>query len=208
MVDVRHDPRKSRESELNERAQEILQILREGNTRFREGRSRHHVYGPEAIAGIASSPAPQAAIVACSDSRVSPEAIFDQPIGNLFVSRVPGNVASDSAKWMLEIAVSVLKVPLVLVIGHTDCLAVKQVVDGQTTGSGGLLRTMVSTAVLRAKSQRPADLFHASVLENARYSTEQLSEESWSLKQAAEAGQSSIASGYYDVRTGIFELVP
>lgn len=192
---------------MNSEAANVLEELLEGNRRFREGRTRHHVYGLETIEALATCPAPKAAIVACSDSRVSPEAIFDQPLGHLFVSRVPGNVASDSAKWMLEIAVSNLKVPLVLVIGHTECLAVKQVVEGHTTGSGGLLRTFVSTSVLRARSANPPDLFHASVLENARHSTEQLTAESWSLRRAIEDGQTSIAAGFYDVWTGKFEVL-
>lgn len=194
-------------SQLNDEAVVVLDQLLEGNRRFVEGRSERHLYSPEAIRDLSSSPAPRAAIVACSDSRVSPEIVFDQPLGRLFVSRVPGNVASDSAKWMLEIAVSNLKVPLVLVIGHTDCLAVKQVVDGQTTGSGGLLRTFVNTSVHRARALGPADLFRTSVLENARHSMEQLIAESWSLRQAMEAGQTSIAAGVYDVETGKFELL-
>lgn len=192
---------------MNPTALEVLAELREGNRRFREGRSIHHVYGPNSIEALSMAPAPRAAIVACSDSRVSPEMIFDQHLGELFVSRVPGNVASDSAKWMLEIAVTHLKVPLVLVIGHTDCLAVKQVVEGHTTGSGGLLRTFVSTSVLRARSTNPPDLFHASILENARHAAEQLTSESWNLQRAIEAGQTSIAAGYYDVRTGLFEVL-
>ena len=207
MADLLHGTREGRESSLNPAAVEILNELREGNQRFREGRSIHHRYGPELVESLPSAPAPRAAIVACSDSRVSPEIIFDQPLGKLFVSRVPGNVASDSAKWMLEIAVTHLKVPLVLVIGHTDCLAVKQVVEGHTTGSGGLLRTFVSTSVHRARCSSPSDLFHASILENARHSAEQLTSESWNLQRAMESGQTSIAAGYYDVKTGLFEVL-
>lgn len=192
---------------LNEKAQEILHVLLEGNRRFRTGESIGYRYSQDHIRELAHSPKPRAAIVACSDGRVTPEVVFNQPLGELFVSRVPGNVASDSAKWMLEIAVSNLHVPLVIVMGHTECLAVKQVVDGNTTGSGGSLRTMVSTAVLRARSSRPEDLFRQSVIENARFSAEQLLSESWSLKRAIEADQTSLVAGVYDVVTGEFALV-
>ena len=192
---------------MNDEAQRTLEELLEGNRRFREGASKGYRYDAKRIAELSVVAEPRAAILTCSDSRVAPEVVFDQPLGKFFTSRVPGNVCSDSAKWMLEIAVSNLKVPLVLVMGHTECLAVKQVVEGETTGSGGALRYAVSTAVLRAKSKRPDDLFHASIVENAVQSTEQLLAESWALRRAMEAGLTSIAAGVYDVRTGQFEIV-
>lgn len=192
---------------MNDEARKILDELLEGNRRFQEGKGTVHHLSPADIAMLAKSPEPKAAILACSDSRVTPELIFNQPLGRLFSSRVPGNVASDSAKWMLEIAVTNLKVPLVLVMGHTECLAVKQVVEGATTGSGGTLRYAVSTAVLRARSKRPADLMQQSIVENALQSMEHLISESWAVKRALETGQTSIAVGVYDVHSGQFELV-
>lgn len=193
---------------MNAEAQSILDDLLEGNRRFREGKSREFDYGPDRIAELAAAPEPRAAILACSDSRVSPEIVFDQPLGTLFISRVPGNVCSDSAKWMLELAVTNLQVPLVLVMGHTECLAVKQVVDGQTTGSGGTLRLGVATAVLRARAKRAEDLFYQSVVENALLSSEQLLEQSWSLQRAIEEDRTSILTGVYDVWSGSFDLLP
>ena len=192
---------------MNDEARKILDELLEGNRRFREGSPQGYRYDAKSIAELAVASQPRAAILTCSDSRVAPEVVFDQPLGRFFTSRVPGNVCSDSAKWMLEIAVSNLNVPLVLVMGHTECLAIKQVVEGATTGSGGALRYMVSTAVLRAKSKRPNDLFHQSIVENALQSTEHLLTESWALKRAMEAGQTSIAAGVYDVKTGLFQLL-
>ncbi len=192
---------------LSAEAQLILDELLEGNRRFRDGTSIGYTYGPERIGELADAPKPRAAIVACSDSRVSPEVVFNQPLGKLFISRVPGNVASDSAKWMLELAVSILRVPLVIVMGHTECLAVKQVVDGAVTGSGGTLRFAVSAAVLRARAERPKDLFRASVVENARLSREHLITESWALQRAMEAGETAIIAGLYDVHTGEFSQI-
>lgn len=192
---------------LNSEARGILDELLEGNRRFREGTPKGHRYDANRISEVATGSEPRAAVLACVDSRVSPEVIFDQPLGKFFTSRVPGNVCSDSAKWMLEIAVSNLKVPLVLVVGHTDCLAIKQVVEGATTGSGGALRYAVTTAVLRAKNKRPDDLFHQSIIENAIQSTEHLVTESWALRRAMETGQTSIAAGVYDVKTGLFQLL-
>lgn len=192
---------------MNERAEQILAELIEGNRRFREGRSEHRAYPPDRIRDLADAPKPSAAVLACSDSRVSPEIIFDQELGVLFTSRVPGNVCSDSAKWMLELAVSVLQVSLVIVMGHTGCLAVKSVVDGQTNGSGGVLRNEVATAVLRARSKRPEDLMLESIRENARYAREQLMAESWNLKRAIAEGKTDIVASVYDVYSGEFELI-
>ena len=125
----------------------------------------------------------------------------------LFVGRVPGNVAADSAKWMLEIAVANLQVTLVVVMGHTDCLAVKQVVDGEATGAGGLLRFAVSTAVLRAKMKQPDDLFQEAVVQNALQARDELVANSWALGQAIAAGRTSIVVGVYDVFSGEFRLL-
>src|SRR5579862_2950992 len=141
-------------------------MLLEGNERFRTGQSNHYRYPPDLIREVADGQAPQAAVISCVDGRVAPEILFDQPMGGLFVSRVPGNTASDSAKWMLEIAVQSLNVPLVVVMGHTECLAVGQVVRGQS-GPGGSLRMDVARAVLTARMKNPADLFRQSVIENA-----------------------------------------
>jgi carbonic anhydrase len=188
-------------------AQEVLVDLLEGNRRFREGDGEAFAYDSEEIAALADAPRPKVAVVACSDSRVSPEIVFNQPLGKLFISRVPGNVASDGSKWMIDIAVSVLRVPLVVVMGHTDCLAVKQVVGGETSGSGGALRYAVSTAVLRARDKQGDDLFRRSVIENARLSAEQLAAESWALQRAMEKGATSIVTGLYEVETGTFSLI-
>lgn len=191
---------------MNREAEESLRNLLEGNERFRTGRSNHYKYPPDFIGELAVGQEPKAAIVACVDGRTSPEILFDQPMGSLFVSRVPGNTASDSAKWMLEIAVQTLKVPLVIVMGHTDCLAVGQVVRGQA-GPGGSLRMDVARAVHTAKMKDPADLFHQSVIENALQTATILQDESWAVREAVERGRTDIISAIYDVFTGRVEVI-
>ncbi|MEA2553131.1 MAG: carbonic anhydrase, partial [Fimbriimonadaceae bacterium] len=140
-------------------AQAALDKLLEGNARFRAGKPRGYVYPPDVLKRLAQQQKPIAAIIACADSRVSPDVVFDQPLGTIFASRVPGNVASDSAKWMLDIAVQEFKVPLVMVMAHTGCLAVGQLLDGDKGGPGGLHRHEVLNAIYEAKSKRPADLY-------------------------------------------------
>lgn len=183
-----------------------MRLLMEGNQRFREGRSRHHCYTPDKISELATGQTPMAAVVACSDGRVSPEIIFDQPLARLFVSRVPGNVASDSAKWMLEIAVTDMHVPLVVVMGHTECLAVKQVLEG-ASGAGGSLRMDVSRAVLSAKLKGEGDLFREAVKLNALQTVETLRAESFAVRGAVREGKLDIVAALYDVHTGQVELL-
>ena len=183
-----------------------MQSLLDGNERFRNGQSKHYQYHPEFISELAKGPKPRAAIVSCIDARVAPEVLFDQPLGTLFVSRVPGNVASDSAKWMLEIAVTDLKVPLLVVLGHTECLAIKGVIES-ATGSGGSLRMDVSRAVHTAKMRHPQDLFFEAVKENAKQTSELLRAESFAVRQAVNQGELDVVTGIYDVHSGRVELL-
>ena len=101
-----------------------LQLLKEGNERFiKNGGMPRNTNEADRIA-TKDSQHPFAAIVTCADSRCSPELFFDQKIGDIFVLRNAGNVADNSVKGSLEFAVAVLKVPLVVVVGHTQCGAV------------------------------------------------------------------------------------
>lgn len=188
-------------------AADTLQHLMEGNRRFRTSSGTHYTYGAPSLSEIARSQSPMAAVVACADSRLTPEVIFDQPLGSLFVSRVPANVASDSAKWMIDIAVLEFKVPLLIVLGHTGCLAVAQVVDGQTSGTGGALRLRVARAVMHARTGSHDDLGMAAVEENARQTVRDLAEESSALGSALRDGQIEAVAAIYEMETGEVRLV-
>ncbi len=178
-----------------------------GNDRFRNGHARPHVYTQAELRGLAAGQTPKVAIIACSDSRVSPDIVFDQPLGTVFASRVPGNVASDSAKWMLEIALGEFKIPLVMVLGHTGCLAVGQLLDGDKGGAGGMHRFVVSNAVYRAKAKRPADLYRQAIEENVIQTAEQLVRDLYLLRAALLEGRTSIVGGVYNMETGEANLI-
>jgi carbonic anhydrase len=187
---------------LTQKAEEILDELMKGNGRFREGRPQTYSYSQEDLLAISRNQSPRAAIIACADSRVSPELVFDQPLGAIFASRVPGNVASDSAKWMLDIAVNEFRVPLVMVMGHTGCLAIGQLLDGDKGGAGGLHRFSVLSAVYRAKAKRPENLYLESVEQNVRQTVEHLARDSYSLRSAILDGTTSIIGAVYNMETG------
>ena len=191
----------------SDRVVSALRNLEEGHKRFRAGKPQAQSYSQEVLRKIATIQRPSAAVIACSDSRVAPEIIFDQPLGGIFASRVPGNVASDSAKWMLEIAVTELKVPLVMVLGHTGCLAVGQLVDGKIGGAGGGLRLDVQKAVHRARMGGNEDIYRRAVIENVLITLENLKRDSFAVQKAIAAGELGLVGAFYDMKTGEVHLI-
>lgn len=114
------------------------QRLAEGNVRFVTDRSEHPRQGLDRRGETAAGQAPVAAVLGCSDSRVPVEIAFDQGVGDLFVVRNAGQVASDSAVASLEYAVAVLGVPLVVVLAHESCGAVRAAIDAAVPGADPL----------------------------------------------------------------------
>ena len=105
--------------------------LRRGNERFITGAPQHPRQDVDHRTSLAHSQRPLVAIFGCSDSRLSAEIIFDVGLGAAFVVRNAGQVISDSVLGSLEYAVGVLGVPLILVLGHDECGAVRAAIDAQ-----------------------------------------------------------------------------
>jgi carbonic anhydrase len=105
--------------------------LASGNERFVNGTPQHPRQDVDRRAETAFVQTPMAALFGCSDSRLAAEIIFDKGLGDLFVVRNAGQVISDSVLGSLEYAVAVLKVPLILVLGHDRCGAVRAAIDSQ-----------------------------------------------------------------------------
>jgi carbonic anhydrase len=102
-----------------------------GNERFVAGAPLHPRQDVERRASVAHAQRPDAALFGCSDSRLAAEIIFDKGIGDLFVVRNAGQIISESVIGSLEYAVSVLQVPLIVVLGHDECGAVRAAIDSQ-----------------------------------------------------------------------------
>lgn len=109
--------------------EQVLDFLMEGNERFAADESLHPDQTLERLRNLNAGQHPVAAIVSCSDSRVPPELIFDQGLGDLFVIRNAGNIVGDYEIGSVEYAVEALGVPLVIVMGHTNCGAIHAFVD-------------------------------------------------------------------------------
>lgn len=103
-----------------------------GNERFVSGDPQHPRQDVDRRGELAASQAPRAALFGCSDSRLAAEIIFDKGLGDLFVVRNAGQVISDSVIGSLEYAVAVLGVPLIVVLGHDECGAVKAAIDAES----------------------------------------------------------------------------
>ena len=146
---------------------------------------------------LAQGQKPYAAILSCADSRVDPGWLFASGSGELFQVRSAGNTAFDDGIASLEYAVSVLGTPLVLVMGHSGCGAVKAAMasDPLTPMLEGLVKP------IRA-SLKSGDPLSQAIQGNVRYAAGQLTSRSAVLKDAVAAGKLSIRSAYFDIGSG------
>jgi carbonic anhydrase len=128
-------------------ADQALARLKEGNARFLDGRTLH--CDPRALVrATAAAQAPFAAILACMDSRVAPELVFDQRIGDIFSVRIAGNFVNEDILGSLEYATKVAGAKLLVVLGHTECGAVKGAVDDVKLGNLTAALARIRPAVL------------------------------------------------------------
>ncbi|MET4047870.1 carbonic anhydrase [Rhodococcus sp. UYP5] len=130
--------------------------LREGNQRFIAGESLHPSQGIEDRARLADEQHPRAVLFGCADSRVAAEIIFDQGLGDMFVVRTAGHVIDSSVLGSIEYGVAILDVPLIVVLGHDGCGAVKATLDALDTGDipGGYIRDLVERVTPSVLSAR------------------------------------------------------
>ena len=145
---------------------------------------------------------PWAAMLSCADARVAPEFVFASGSGELFQVRCAGNTAFDDAIASMEYAVSVLKVPLILVLGHSNCGAVKAAMGSDPLTP--LLEELVKP--IRA-SLVSGDSLTQAIAGNARYAAGQLTARSTVLKDAAASGKVKIKSAYFDIGSGVVSLI-
>jgi carbonic anhydrase len=114
------------------RPDKVWNEMLRGNERFVAGEPQHPRQDVDRRGELAAAQAPRAALFGCSDSRLAAEIIFDKGLGDLFVVRNAGQVISDSVIGSLEYAVAVLGVPLIVVLGHDECGAVKAAIDAES----------------------------------------------------------------------------
>jgi carbonic anhydrase len=159
---------------------------------------------------LAGGQAPYAIILSCSDSRVPPELLFDEGLGEIFVIRVAGNVVDPVVLGSIEYAAEHLGTPLVMVLGHERCGAVKATVDlnGEGHGNIGAIVAAIAPALKTAKKDEDKARFvEAVVVENTRLVKGQLTEKSPVLAELAHAGKLKIVTARYDLDDGVVTVL-
>ncbi len=192
---------------------QALKRLQAGNQRFVAGRLDHPGREDVRRAEQAETQTPFAAILGCSDSRVPPEIVFDEGIGDLFPVRVAGNTGDDDiVLGTIEYGAVVLKCVLVVVLGHENCGAVKAAVDQVVNGNvppghiEGVLKPIIP-AVEAARATSPTDLVHAAMLENIRLQVAHLKTSQPLLAPLVAAGTVNVVGAEYNLTTGKVDLV-
>jgi carbonic anhydrase len=188
-----------------------LELLMQGNARYIAGESICKDYSV-GRAERATAQFPIAAILSCADSRVSPELLFDQGPGDIFVVRLAGNFLDDDGFASLEYAVKFLGAPLVMILGHTNCgavaAAVKVVLEhAELPGHLPDLIKSIEPAVIAAHGRHPSDLVAAAIEENVRLNVKRAIEDTPILADALAAKKIAISGGIYDIATGKVGLI-
>jgi carbonic anhydrase len=189
-------------------AAEVITRLIEGNKRFVAGALTHPHQTVTYRASLAAGQKPFVTILTCADSRVSPEMIFDLGLGDAFVCRVAGNVLDSAGLGSIEYAVEHLHTPLLIVLGHQKCGAVKAAVDGgHFDGHLAALVAEIAPAVAEARKQT-GDLMSNAVRANVQQVVKFLSVSEPALTERLQDGTLTILGARYDIATGAVELFP
>jgi carbonic anhydrase len=191
-------------------AEQGLQRLMDGNKRFVAGALRSLNSLIQDSGPMASDQTPFAVIVCCSDSRVPPEIIFDQPPGQLFVVRTAGQVIDEAARSSIVYGTDSLGAALVLVLGHAKCGAVKaaiaEIAGNSVPGYAYRLAEGIGPAVQRVRDQ-PGDQLDNAIRANIAMGVEQLQTAEPVLAADVRSGQVTIVGGYYDLASGEVSLL-
>lgn len=186
---------------------EALIKLLEGNKRFVEFKQNHPHQNETRLKEVSSSQNPFAIIVGCSDSRVPPEIIFDQGIGDLFIIRNAGNVVDNFAIASIEYAVEHLDVKLIVVLGHERCGAVDAtIMGGHLPGQLNRLTDEIKPAINSAK-RLTGDLLTNVIYANTKRIEDQISSSEDIIKEFIQHKGLKVVSAYYDLDTGKVEVM-
>ncbi len=185
--------------------------LKEGNERFVAGRPQHPSQSVEHRASLAGGQKPTAVVFGCADSRVAAELIFDQGLGDMFVVRTAGQAIDSAVLGSIEFAVTVLDVPLIVVLGHDSCGAVKAALAAINEGSipGGFVRDVVERVAPSILMGRRDGLSRVDEFEerHVRETIAQLVSRSSAIAERIGEGTLAVAGATYHLADGRAALV-
>jgi carbonic anhydrase len=189
-------------------ADSVLAELQAGNGRHMVYRYRHPHETLERRRQLVSGQHPHAEVLSCSDSRVPPEIVFDQGLGDLFIVRVAGNVATDAEIGSLEYGAEHLHVPLIVVLGHESCGAVTAAVQGgPPEGHITTLIDLIKPAVEKTHDM-PGDKVANAVRMNVELVVRQLRSSTPILSELVAHGKVKVVGAVYSIETGSVTWLP
>lgn len=192
---------------------EALEKLKQGNQRFVDDKPIDRDFLAQ-VKQTAKGQFPFAAIVSCLDSRIPAEIVFDQGIGDLFVARVAGNFVNDDILGSLEFATKLAGAKLIVIMGHTECGAVKGACDGAQLGLLTSTLANINPAIRAVQgdysprdSSNP-DFVHSVTEMNVKLTMQKLRDRSLVLREMLDKGEIKMVGAMYDVKTGkvVFDL--
>ncbi len=188
-----------------------IRRLLAGNHRFISGHPRHPHQSIARLHELASGQDPFVITLGCADSRVSPELLFDQGLGDIFDNRVAGNIVDDVLLGSIEYAAEHFEPPLLLVLGHERCGAVTATIEAIETGATapGHIAAIVEALrpIITPVLGQPGDKVDNAVVANVKAQARALVETSDIVREKVEAGKLAVVGARYDLDTGRVTLV-
>ena len=176
-----------------------LKMLQDGNKRFVTGKTVHPNRSKEMLAELAKGQNPDVVLVACSDSRVAPEIIFDVGFNDLFVIRVAGNVVGNLEMESIKYAIKHLHSPLIMVMGHQNCGAVDAVLTNQDA-------TIPEIADMIAPAIKGAKNLQSAIEDNVKFVVDHLEDRKF-VSERLKKKDLKVVGAYFDFSTGKVELI-
>jgi len=190
--------------------EDSLTKLLDGNKRFVSGEFAKKDLGDSRRQELTRGQHPFATVLSCSDSRVAPELIFDQGLGDIFIVRVAGNVAEPATLGSIEYGAEHLKTPLLVILGHESCGAVSATLEtkGRPEGNIGSILRKIIPAVKTAKKLKkdPQETLNLAIQENVRNTYKDVMK-SKIVRELVHEGKLKVVAAEYYVSTGKVEMI-
>ncbi len=194
-----------------QKGEEAFSKLMDGNKRFTSDTLSRKNVGEARRKELTKGQQPYAIVVTCSDSRVSPEIMFDEGLGQLFVIRVAGNVLDPVSLGSVEYAAEHLHSPLLILLGHDHCGAVTAALDTKSKPEGNIVAIVrkIMPAVKKAtlKGGTKDDILNNAVRENVSLTQNYMLRKSPVLKHLIDTGELKVVTGVYHLDSGAVEIL-
>ena len=209
----RNDSALTKERQSNLTIDEIIQQFKDGNERFLKGTTIQNDFHKQVEQTGSQGQFPKAIVLSCIDSRAPAEVIFDKGIGDIFGTRVAGNYADEGVIGGIEYACKVAGAKVIIVLGHTDCGAVKSACDNVKLGNITYVMDEIKPAVDSVKgiagerNSANKDFVKDVTKKNVQLTMKKIFENSEILSELAKEGKVKIIGAVYDVKTGKVEFI-